>query len=394
MVKSKIKNLVYFLYALFYFVFFILFDLKKIKKADIIFFFPYYHTGGAERVHLNIVKALCNKNICVIFTNNSATKNFRTQFYEHSNCIEINKILNKKNIFINAILKKILVRSINKAESVETIFGCNTHYFYEILSKINTSITRIDLFHAFSHSDSRETEVVESVCYIDKRIVINNSTKKDLLKIYNKYHVSSRFFNNVYIIQNGIDIISQRFAIKDFQKIKLAFVGRWSEEKRPEIFIEIAKQIISRHDSIEFIMVGTGMKSNIGNINDAGVNFLGEITNYNELEEVYNQLTFILITSEYEGFPMVIMEAMAKGVIPITTNVGGISEHIINNQNGILVSDGDKEKIVSDFINSIEKLLLSKEQMNVLSKNAYQYAHLNFQIKNFNDSYFKLLFKE
>jgi glycosyltransferase involved in cell wall biosynthesis len=394
MVKSRIKNTVYFFYALYYLVIFLFFDLKKIKKANIVFFFPYYHTGGAERVHLNIVKALHNKNVCVIFTNNSATNNFRNQFYEYANCIEINKILNKKNTFINAILKRILVKSLNKTVSIETVFGCNAPYFYEILSEINTSITRIDLFHAFSQADSRETVVAKSVSYIDKRVVINNHTKKDLLKIYIKHHISSSFINNIYIIPNGIEIISLPFSINDFKKIKLAFIGRWSEEKRPEIFLKIAKQIISKHDSIEFFMAGTGMKSNIAKINDAGVNFLGEITNYNELEKVYDQLTFILITSEYEGFPMVIMEAMAKGVIPIATNVGGISEHIINNQNGILVSNSDEEKVVKDFVNSIEKLLLSREEMNVMSKKAYQYAYLNFQIKIFNQSYIKLLFKE
>ena len=59
---------------------FLVFDLVKLKKAKTVCFFPFYHTGGAEKVHLNIVKALAPQNVCVVFTLNSATENFKTEF--------------------------------------------------------------------------------------------------------------------------------------------------------------------------------------------------------------------------------------------------------------------------------------------------------------------------
>ena len=101
----------YFLLLFFYF------DKKKIKNAEIVFFFPFYQTGGAEKVHLNIIKALTDKKVCVIFTLNSATKNFREQFNANASCIEINPILNKRNLFVNSLLKKSICKTINNSSN-------------------------------------------------------------------------------------------------------------------------------------------------------------------------------------------------------------------------------------------------------------------------------------
>ena len=246
------------------------------------------------------------------------------------------------------------------------------------------------MFHAFGKPDGRELEVVDSVKYIDKRIVINQNTKKDLLEIYAHNNVATKHNEVVQIIENGIAIENNEFSSKDSSAIKIGFVGRWSDEKRPEIFLEIAKQVRLKNSSIEFYMVGIGMKSNIDCINEAGVFFLGEITNVKELAAFYEPLSFLLITSEYEGFPMVIMESMAQGVISISTNVGGISEHITNNENGILINELEDNRIVEEFCNSIFQLIENKKLRNDLSYNSFLYAQTHFSIENFNTNYRKL----
>lgn len=382
-IKKVLKKLI----GACYLMFFTITKYKKIKSAEIIFFLPYYHTGGAERVHLNILKVLKGQKCCVIFTELSATKKFYNEFRKYSDIIELNSIRNKKSNFINNLLFKLIYKTINKSKSIQVVFSCNTNYFYQILPKLNTNLIKIDLFHAFSKNDNREIDVVNSVDFIDKRVVINRNTKNDLLKIYDKFKINKVFLDRIYTIQNGIEIIEQPLIVRNINKIKIGFMGRWSEEKRPEIFIEIAKLIKDKNECIDFVMAGTGMKSNLNKIENAGISFLGEIRDDNELIKIYKELAFIVITSEYEGFPMVIMEAMAQGVIPISTNVGGINEHISNNVNGILISDGDYNQIIKDFVNAIELLIANKEQMDLLSKNAYNYAYGNFKIERFNENY-------
>ena len=87
---------------------------------------------------------------------------------------------------------------------------------------------------------------------------------------------------------------------------------------------------------------------------------------------------------------MVIMESMLQGVVPISTDVGGISEHITNYENGVLITDAESEKIISAFTNAIELLVMDKVKIQGLSQNAFNYAKNNFGINQFNENYKKL----
>ena len=388
--KRKIKYLFKFFQSSCIFIKFILIEVKKIKQAEIVFFFPYYHTGGAERVHADIIKALDNKKCTVIFTEGSATKSFYKQFNENASIIELNFILNKKNNYINKLLQKSIVTSINSSRCIQYVFCSNNSYYYKILPKINNSIKKIDLFHAFRENDSRIFDVIATASTVNKRIVINNKAKLDIIKFYNNYQIPAIEYNKIQIIQNGIDLSNLNFNIKNINNIKIGFVGRWSAEKRPLIFLEIAKEISKKIPSVQFFIAGTGMKSNLDKIKNSNVEFLGEISDNNTLSRLYEELHIIIMPSVYEGFPMVIMESMAHGVIPITTDVGGINEHIMNGENGILISDGNEEKIVFDFINAIELLIIDNKKMEIMSKNAFEYAQSHFSIEQFNINYRRL----
>lgn len=396
MIKIWIKKKVNFIKGFFNLLKFQLMDAKKIKHAEIVFFFPYYHTGGAERVHLNILQALEGIKCCVIFTHLSATKNFYNDFSKQGAIIELNSILNKKNNFINKQLKKSISQIINRNDSVYAVFGCNTNLYYEILPAISNTKRRIDLVHAFVPNDIRKNQFCNSASLLDVRIVINTKAKQDFIAIYEEAAINKSFINRIQIIENGV-LVNHNYIRKinfiDFQQIKVAFIGRWSDEKCPEIFLEIVKRVKLRFSNVDFVMAGTGMKANISKIKEAGVVFLGEITKIEELNKLYKSVDIILITSIYEGFPMVLMEAMIHGVIPVCTNVGGISEHIKSMENGILINEIDKAKIIISFEKKISYLIENPHKTMEISRNAQDYAINNFSIERFNTAY-KNVFKK
>ena len=385
--KRLIKEHVNKVYALFNFIRFLVNDLNKIKKCECLFFFPYYHTGGAEKVHVNILNAINYKNCVVIFTMGSATKSFYNSFKNSAQVIELNPILNKKSKWINNQLHKSIIKAINSSKNIETIFGCNSSYYYQIIPGINKRIKKIDLFHAFEEDDSRILDIINSAKIVNKRIVINQKAKNDIIEFYRSNTIESQYIKNIKIIQNGIELAKNENYTKKENPIKIGFVGRWSAEKRPEFFLEIAKKIKNKLPNVEFVMVGTGMKSNIDLINNAEVAFLGEITDKIKMAELYNSLHLILVTSVYEGFPMVIMEAMSHGVIPITTNVGGINDHIRHKENGLLIDEIDEVAIIDRFCENILYLLNNQIEKNKISESAFDYAKNQFGIDKFNQSY-------
>lgn len=365
---------------------FLLFEQRKMKKAEVVFFFPFYHTGGAELVHLNIVKALANKNNCVLFTGKSASNNFLSEFGKSANTIDLKKYLSSD------FTRKKIAFLINN-NKVISVFGCNCTFFYDVLPYLNESVQKIDLIHAFSTPEYGIEQVsINSIDYLDKRVVINENTRRDLIKQYESVGIKPNYLERIIKIENGIYFESLKKSLKENKKIRVGFVGRWSTEKRPELYLKIAKKIKEKALDIEFVIVGSEMEDKVSEIQDSGVKFLGEIKDKEKLDELYSSINILLVTSYREGFPMVIMEAMANGVVPISTNVGGISEHIENFENGILIDNHENDDvIINDFCNQIENLLTNKEQLKAIAIRSYLYASLHFRIEKFNQNYLNLL---
>src|SRR5207253_11234672 len=66
--------------------------------------------------------------------------------------------------------------------------------------------------------------------------------------------------------------------------------------------------------------------------------FLGHVP-HEEMSKIYNTADVLLLTSEMEGTPMVILEALACGTPVVTTPVGGIPVLVKNDENGLLLAD-------------------------------------------------------
>ena len=119
------------------------------------------------------------------------------------------------------------------------------------------------------------------------------------------------------------------------------------------------------------------------------LNFPGRISN-NEILEALNEnnYDFHINLSESEGVPVSIMESFSFGIPVIATDVGGISEIVIDGYNGFLIDSNSTSLDVSRVINKFYSLDLNK--INYLRNNAF----LTWK-KNFNaDSNYKLFINQ
>lgn len=385
--KKHIKNCL----GWFYLLHFSCFKINLLNKSEIVFIFPYYHLGGAEQVHLDLVKAVQHKNCVVIFTHGSATPYFLEEFNQVATVIELNTIINKKSKKVTRLLLQSIAKAINKSKYVEKVMGCNTVYFYESLYLIKKK--KLDLIHAVAPENYIRQMLANAAPYLDQRVTINKSGAFDLQALYDEYNITQQKQPHLEVISNGIDIPALNEPIsKESKSLNIGFVGRWSEEKRPELFLQIADQF-KEHRDIQWTMAGSGLKHRNKQINAAGVKSLNQINDKKLLINHYKELHVILITSIYEGFPMVLMEAMAYGVIPVCTNVGGISEHINHGVNGFLIDHNgysDKE-LVLKFVEVLQKLKTDSSTLERISIACDTYARANFNIETFNQSYQRLL---
>jgi glycosyltransferase involved in cell wall biosynthesis len=345
----------------------------------IFIFIPHHHIGGAERVHLNIIKALPYKPI--VFFDFSNTKLIDKGFSENAYCFRLTSSRRRKYAYW-------FLWFITSFFSV-TVFGSNSALFYGFLSRLKKKVRSIDLTHAFSFPDTgMEITSLPYIDLLDKRIVINSKTYEDYKQLYSEKKINQALLKRFTIISNGTEI-------KDFDKSKIdsrfsnftiGFVGRNSPEKRPEIFFEIVKRLKIKAKVIgdDFTLYKNDFPSVIyfENCNDKEL-----------VREQFSEIALLVVTSSREGFPLVIMEAMELGIPVISSNVGSISEHVRNDINGFLINATVQSEFLNLAIQKIRYLAENKDKYCELSSNSRQYACEHFDNLIFEQKYRELFYE-
>ncbi|WP_227062368.1 glycosyltransferase [Acinetobacter pittii] len=184
-----------------------------------------------------------------------------------------------------------------------------------------------------------------------------------------KQHMQFGFKNkNQVFIPNGIDLEKFRFVERDFSTpITIGFVGRNHKAKGIPYLFEVMSAF-KDDPRIEFRVAGKGLSLKDKEIEDLSKKFvIGTnvtlLDAVKEMEAFYHGIDVLLMTSITEGFPNVLIEAMATGAICISTDVGD-ARYIINDNERIAEVLNTSDLI--DCINNYLKLTMveKKQKMN------------------------------
>ncbi len=134
-------------------------------------------------------------------------------------------------------------------------------------------------------------------------------------------------------ILNGIDtnkfLCTHRSQINPAATLTVGLVARFRPQKRVDRWVEVAAAVHVKNPNIKFIMVGDGPSDELLRQKIAEYNLTGIIQlpgNLNDTVSVYKQIDIFLLTSDFEGLPLALLEAMSSGCIPVISNVGGIKQ--------------------------------------------------------------------
>jgi len=173
------------------------------------------------------------------------------------------------------------------------------------------------------HSGEKGNFKVQFYCWLDR------FTAKRVPCISVSKEISKTLNASSEIIQNFVDIPSQPYSLSDGNEV--AFVGRFSHEKGPDNFIELAKAL----PEYNFSMYGSGpLFDEINSARPDNVKLVGQVKS---MVPYWHRIKFLCITSREEGLPLVALEAMARGIPVVTFDVGGLSTVVQNRVNGWLV---------------------------------------------------------
>ncbi len=184
----------------------------------------------------------------------------------------------------------------------------------------------------------------------------------------------------VLVIPNGVRIPWSSFQNKPKrERVKILFIGRFSKQKNPILFIEAINNLLSidrnLKDKIEVLMVGDGsLRSEVEHYRKRlGLSDIVKITgwlNDENIDKILWESDILVNTSHIEGFSLSVLQAMASGLAVVATNVPGNREAIQHGITGWLVPSGSAIALASAIYNLIIDMNLRYE----LGKNAFYWA--------------------
>lgn len=140
-------------------------------------------------------------------------------------------------------------------------------------------------------------------------------------------------------------------------RIRFCFVG-WLVKEKGVIELFEAIKLLANKYNFEFVFVGGGsLQSQLENeIKTNKLQSYVRVTGWLSPKEVHQNLRdshVFVLPSWAEGFPNTLLEAMAFGLPAICTNVGGVSDSLINEHNGFLLADSSIKSIAEAMQNYI-----------------------------------------
>ncbi|MBE6048577.1 MAG: glycosyltransferase [Clostridium sp.] len=325
---------------------------KKIKVMQIILDLG---TGGVEKFMVDLALHMDNAKydtsvVCLVSKKNSIFENV----------LERNKI---KVTYLDMSMKYFDLTTMWKLYKIiknekPDVVHVHTYIMKMVLLPIllNKIPVKIHTVHVPAEVESKEcSKTALKLAYKVGKVVpvgVSKSVKEGLEKLFN--------IEEAKLIYNGIDLNKfNNFRIEETKNksVKFINIARFMPEKNHEMLIKAFAVVSEKYPDVKLSLVGKGkLQDNMKSmVKELGIEEKVEFLDLREdIPELLNESDVFVLTSNYEGFGLVLAEAMACRVPVISTNVGAVSELIDNGKNGILVDNGDLNSLIKNMILFIE----------------------------------------
>ena len=340
-------------------------------------------------MHSQVAQAAGGKDCVIYFTKRSHNELF-LQAFRDSGCdiVNISGYTGSKWLyFMNLIWRGVITGYINRQKIPPVVFNGQCNFAYKIAPWIRKNIPQVELIHSLNTFSFIR---IPFIPFITRTVMISRKRIEDHVHLYEKISIPAAFLERIQYIPNAIALPAARPKKAD-DPFTVLFVGRGGLEKRLYLVARVAHVLHMENSGIKFEILG-----DVTNVIDPSqfefITFHGNQSDPAVISSIYDRAHVLILTSETEGFPLVVIEAMAHGAAVIATPVGDIPYHVKNGINGYLFSSiTDESKIEKEGVDFIVKLQKDHRLLKNISDNNVQYAAEHFTIDKFNHAYQHLL---
>lgn len=333
--------------------------------------------GGGEKLHLEYALKFRERgiNVFLVVKPNGPLRNEATK--ESFKCFG----LNTSNLTFLNVFKTRKLAQFFTSENIDTIIYSSSPDF-----KLGSL--------AASRAGVKNVVYLRGLAVPVKKSIVNSHILKNIVThiIPNSEETSRMVLKNfdipevqkkTKVVYHGIDL--EEYDSKPSEKllstqdIILGNAGRLTLQKGQKYLVEVAEELKSRELKFKLLIAGDGELRDelIKMINEKGLTNEIELLGFvKDMERFYHTIDIFLLSSEWEGFGYVIVEAMAAGKPVVAFNKSSNPEIISSDNNGFLVDFPD----VKQFADKTEKLIRDNDLREKMGKDARIWVENNFQL--------------
>jgi glycosyltransferase involved in cell wall biosynthesis len=161
------------------------------------------------------------------------------------------------------------------------------------------------------------------------------------------------------------------------ERLKCAFIGRVTQIKQPDRFLDGVSEIKKRNTSLDFFMAGDGELLEACRERIIAENLPVKVLGWqSNIEKVLSAADIVALTSDNEGTPLSLIQAGMAGLPVVSTNVGSVPEVVQGNVTGLITSLD-----VQEIADAPEKLVSDKALRAQMGIEAQEFTLANFGVQ-------------
>lgn len=203
-------------------------------------------------------------------------------------------------------------------------------------------------------------ELIDNLKLLDRFVVLTNEDSRNWAEL-----------SNIVVIPNFVSSMPQQKS--ECKNKRVVAAGRYSYQKGFDLLIKAWKSVNRAHPDWFLDIYGAGNNEAYQTMaNEEGLSSsLCCHPAVSNISEIYGQSSIFVLSSRYEGFCLVILEAMGAGLPVVSFKCPcGPKDVIDDGKNGFLVKNGD----VEDLANKICYLIEHEDERAIMGKNAVLYS--------------------
>lgn len=215
----------------------------------------------------------------------------------------------------------------------------------------------------------------------------------------NDFALFKKISKKIVLIENGMDYKFFSGARNKADPNTFIYVGRISKNKRVDNIIEAIAIVQRKIPNVKLTITGEDFENLLPNLRkivaDKGLqkNVQFAIGNFSpeEIRAFYASHEFFVSASQYEGFGISAIEAMASGCVPILNNIDSFSDFIERSGAGFVAEFKNPERAAKAMLDAIALSKKQKEKLKISGKRFAKEFDWEEKMKEFRKIYSPLL---